>query len=187
MRNPRLADRYAKSLIDLAIEKNQLESVYADMQYISAVCKSSDEFSSLLASPIIKADKKNAVLTALTKGKVNVITETFNTLLVNKGREAVLPEIAEAFIDQYFVLKGIHKVKLTTATSVGEEVKKAIEAKIQTSDIKGSIHLETKVDEKLIGGFVLEFDNNIVDASVAKALNDIKKQFASNYYINKLQ
>jgi len=32
MPNPRLANRYAKSIVDLAIEQNQLEVVYADMK-----------------------------------------------------------------------------------------------------------------------------------------------------------
>lgn len=58
MRNPRLATRYAKSLVDLAVEQGQLEQVYADMQWLQAVCKSSRDFTNLLRSPIIKADKK---------------------------------------------------------------------------------------------------------------------------------
>nr|MBP6477558.1 F0F1 ATP synthase subunit delta [Chitinophagaceae bacterium] len=36
MPNPRLATRYAKALLDLAVEKGQLEQVYADMQWIQA-------------------------------------------------------------------------------------------------------------------------------------------------------
>ena len=40
MPNPRLATRYAKSLIDLAIERGQLEEVFADMQWLNAVTKS---------------------------------------------------------------------------------------------------------------------------------------------------
>jgi F-type H+-transporting ATPase subunit delta len=44
MLNPRLAGRYAKSLLTLAIEKDQLEPVYMDMQYLNAVTKASNEF-----------------------------------------------------------------------------------------------------------------------------------------------
>ena len=51
MPNPRLASRYAKSLIDLAIEKGQLENVYADMQWSAAVCKSNRDFVNLLTQP----------------------------------------------------------------------------------------------------------------------------------------
>src|SRR5882762_5320283 len=114
MPNPRLAGRYAKSLIDLAIEKNQLTAVYNDMLFLQEACKVSKEFVVLLKSPIIKADKKGKVLDAITGGKISVITATFNKLLLQKGREFYLPEIITAFIAQYKENKGIHTVKLTT-------------------------------------------------------------------------
>jgi len=185
MPNPRLAARYAKSLIDLATEKGQLEAVYADMQYLQSVCKTSREFVNMLVSPIIKGDKKGAIIHAVTQGKISAITEGFNKLLVSKGRESDLPEIASAFIDQYNTIKGIHKVKLITAVPVSEELKNSITGKFKGSQT-GSIQLETKVDERLIGGFVLEFDNNIIDTSILNDLKQIKKQFAGNDYVNKM-
>lgn len=187
MPNPRLAGRYAKSLVDLAKEQNQLEVVYADMKYLQAVCKISKEFVALLRSPIIHATKKNAIIDAVTKGKISELTELFNKLLVNKGREGDLPEVVEAFIDQYQEIKGIHKVKLTTAIAISEELQKSIESQVQTAQQFGSVELETKVDAKLIGGFVLEFNNNLVDASILRDLNDIKKQFAKNIYVHNIR
>lgn len=187
MPNPRLANRYAKSLIDLATEKGQLEAVYADMKYLQAVCKASREFVSLLKSPIIKNDQKNSIVTAVTKGKVSELTAAFNTLLVKKGRESDLPEIAYAFIDLYNEIKGIHRVKLTTAVPVSEELKKSIETKVQGAQQLGTIELETVVDEKLIGGFVLEFNNKLVDASILRDLKDIKKQFSQNLFVHQIR
>ena len=183
MPNPRLAHRYAKSIIDLAVEKLQLELVYADMKFLQAACKSSKELVSLLQSPIITADKKEKILDAITAGKVTEITASFNKLLVKKGREFELPEIVEAFIEQYNTIKGIHKVKLTTAVEVSEELKKSITEKAVRESGVASVELETKVDADLIGGFVLEFNNNLVDASIARDLRDIKKQFSKNLYV----
>ena len=183
MPNPRLATRYAKSLVDLATEKGQLEAVYADMKYLQAVCKASKEFVALLKSPIIKNDQKNSIVTAVTKGKVSELTSAFNILLVKKGRESDLPEIAFAFIDLYNEIKGIHRVKLKTAVAVSDEVKKSIEEKVKTAQNLGTIELETVVDAKLIGGFVLEFSNKLVDASILRDLKDIKKQFSQNLFV----
>lgn len=187
MPNPRLADRYAKSLIDLSKEKGQMETVYADMQYLEAVCKKSNEFVNLLKSPIIKADQKNAMITAVTKGKVSELTSTFISLLVKKGRESDLPEISFAFVAQYNEIKDIHRVKLTTAVPVSAELKKSIEDKVKSGVGMGTVELETIVDEKLIGGFVLEFNNKLVDASILRDLKDIKKQFNENLFLQKLR
>ncbi len=187
MPNPRLAARYAKSLLDLATEKGQLEAVYADMKYLEAVCKASKDFVNLLRSPIIKADQKNTIITAVTKGKISELTASFSNLLVRKGREIDLPEIAFAFVDQYNEIKDIHRVKLTTAVEVSAEVKKSIEAKVQKEKGLGTVELETAVDPKLIGGFVLEFNNNLVDASILRDLKDIKKQFTRNLFVQNIR
>jgi F-type H+-transporting ATPase subunit delta len=187
MPNPRLADRYAKSLVDLAIEQNQLEAVYNDMQYLQAACKSSPEFVNVLRSPVITPDKKQAILTAVTNGKISSLTASFNKLLVSKTREEYLPEIITAVIGRYNALKGIHKVKLTTATPVSEELKQSLVGKIKSETNLQHIELETEVKEELIGGFILEFNNNLVDASVARDLRDIKKQFSQNFYVQQIR
>jgi F-type H+-transporting ATPase subunit delta len=131
--------------------------------------------------------KKDAIITAITKDKVSALTAAFNKLLVSKAREESLPEIVIAFIDQYNQIKGIHKVKLTTAIAVSEDVKNAIIDKIKTETSIQNIELEAKVDEKLIGGFVLEFDNNLVDASVARDLRDVRAQFNKNIFVQQIR
>ena len=115
MLNPRVASRYAKSLLDLAVEKGQLEQVYSDMLYLQQLNKGSREFLALLRSPVVKSDVKIRAVDAVTKGKVGPITTAFTSLLINKAREAVLPEVITSFIKQYKEEKGIETVKLTTA------------------------------------------------------------------------
>lgn len=183
MSNPRLADRYAKSLIDLSTERDQLDLVRTDMLYIQALCKASREFLNMLRSPIIKADQKEKMLVAVINEKVSELTAIFSNLLVRKGRERDLPEIANAFIRQYNALKGIHQVKLTTAVPVSEELRKSIEANVKKANNFTTVELETAVNEKLIGGFVLEFNSKQVDASIAFDLREIKKQFLQNQFV----
>jgi F-type H+-transporting ATPase subunit delta len=187
MLNPRLAGRYAKSLIDLSLEKGQLETVYADMLYMNGLMRNSAEFVTVLKSPVIPGDKKQKVLDALTSGKISQITAAFNTLLIKKGREGFLPDIVQAFIEQYKVNKGIHIVTLTTATAVGEDVKNAIINKIKQISQMKEVELETLVEEKIIGGFILEADGRRVDASIAYDLANIKKQFSNNDFIYRIR
>ena len=186
MNNPRLAIRYAKSLIDLAIERKTLDEVYGDIKFLKGICKSNPDFVSVLKSPVIKNDKKVKILEAVTNGRISVLTSSFMRLLGLKGRELNLPEILEAFIDQYNEINNIRKVKLTTAIPVSDDIKQSFISKLQI-DNKGKIELESVIDESLIGGFVLETQGRLVDASVSKDLKDIKKQFLNNDYIHKLR
>jgi F-type H+-transporting ATPase subunit delta len=186
MPNARLAGRYAKSILDLAIEQGQLEAVYTDMKYLQAVCNASSEFVNMLRSPIIKADQKNSILSAVLKNNVGVLTNSFIVLLVKKGRESDLHEIANTFIEQYNGMKGIHQVTLTTAVEISTDMKNAIAQKVKSDNSFASIELTTKTDESLIGGFVLEFNNNLLDASISRDLKDIKKQFLKNEFVGKI-
>ncbi len=187
MNNPRLAIRYAKSLIDLAKEKDQLDEVYADMKFLHTISISNPDFVALLKSPVIKEDKKNKIIGSITTGRVSKLTELFIKLLGAKSREATLPEIVSSYIEQYNTLKGIHKVKITTATPISEELKNSFVEKITAANVLKSIELETIVDEKLVGGFVLEMEGKLVDASILRDLKDVQKQFMNNDYIQKLR
>jgi len=185
MNNPRLAGRYAKSIVDLSIEQNQLEAVYADMKFIKSICKSNPDFVAVLRSPIIKGDVKGKIIGSITKERVSKLTSAFITLLIVKGREYDLPEIANAFIDQYNEIKGIHKVKITTA--VDADFTNAIVAKLKAASSIKNVEVENAVNEELIGGFILETGGKLIDASVLKDLNELKREFLNNEYIHNIR
>ncbi|HWR34197.1 MAG TPA: ATP synthase F1 subunit delta [Chitinophagaceae bacterium] len=187
MPNPRLATRYAKSLLDLAVEKEQLENIFTDMQWLQAVCKSSRDFVNLLRSPVIKADKKEKIVEAVTKGKVSELTAAFIRLLIRKTRENNLPEIITAFITQYRKVKNIYSVKLTTAAAISENLKNDIIEHIRINSDMKNVELETVVDGDIIGGFVLQAGDKLIDGSIAYDLKTISRQFENNDFIYKVR
>jgi F-type H+-transporting ATPase subunit delta len=186
MQNPRLAARYAKSLLDLAVEQNQLDAVYADMKWLQQVNKSNPDFVNMLRSPIISSDKKDKIMDAIIGSKVSKLTMLFTKLLTAKTRESNMPEIVTAFIEQYNKLKNIQTVKLTTATAISEELKQSIVAKVRSST-SSAVEIETSVKEELIGGFKLEVGGTLIDASILRDLNDVRKQFLNNEYIHNIR
>lgn len=186
MQNPRLASRYAKSLLDLAVEKNSLDVVLKDIQLLDATCRASREFEMMLRSPVIKGTKKAAIINAAFKDALSPLTQAFVTLMVNKGRESNMPEIADAFIAQYNELKNIRTVNLTTAAPVSEQQKQTMMSKIEGYMAGSSINLKTKVDPSLIGGFVLETEGKLFDASIKKKLADVRANIIDNSYVSKM-
>ncbi|MFT3979738.1 MAG: ATP synthase F1 subunit delta [Ferruginibacter sp.] len=187
MNNPRLAGRYAKSLLDLSLEQNNLDAVFADIKLLQGIIKGNPDFVSLLKSPVIASDKKEKIISAVLNGKVSNLTQLFIQLLTKKSREGNLPEIVKAFIEKYNELKNIHLVKLTTAVPVSDDLKTAIVSKVKAETGLQNVELETAVKDHLIGGFVLEMGGNLVDASILRDLKDVKKQFANNEYIHSIR
>jgi len=187
MQNPRLATVYAKSLADLAEDKGQFDQVYQDMEYLKALCAASRDLVLLLKSPVVYADKKQSILTAITKGNITDLTVAFNTLLIKKGREGYLPEIAVAFINLYNERNAIHQVKVTTAEPLSESLRKSIEEKLKKDAGFEHIKMDTEVNADIIGGFILEYNNNLIDASILRDLQDVKRQFQRNDYIRDIR
>lgn len=187
MQNPRLASRYAKSLIDLAVEKDQLAAVHSDMLLLKAITRSNADVVALLKSPVIQADKKVKILGAILDGKISAITSGFIRLLCTKGRESVLAEIAVEFEKQYNLLKNITRVKLTSAAPLEAGMLNMIREKVEASITGRKVEIETAVNPELIGGFVLETGNELFDASVLRDLKDIKKQFLKNIYVPEIR
>ncbi|MCX8019255.1 MAG: ATP synthase F1 subunit delta [Chitinophagaceae bacterium] len=187
MPNVRLAARYAKSLLDLSIEQGKLEEVRQDMQWLHEACQQSRDLVNLLRSPIIHADKKQKIMDAVTKDKISGITAAFIRLLLQKRREMFLPEITLSFLNQYKQYKRIYTVKLTTAAPVGEEVKQAIVQQIRNTSSMQNIELETVVDDKIIGGFVLQCGDQLIDASILYDLKQVARQFENNDFIYKVR
>ena len=179
----RIATRYAKSLLELAIDQQKLDPVYADINTLRSATKNRDLYL-MLKSPIVNADKKIAALNQLFKGDLDSLTMAYLELLVNKGREQYVPEIAAEFIHQYNVLKKITTVRVTSATPLDESVLADLRKKLLNSGVTTeNLDIEVLVDPKLIGGFVLEFDNKRYDASVANKLAELKADFLKNTYI----
>lgn len=187
MNNPRLAQRYAKSLIDIATELKQMDAVHNDIVFLNSVTDKSREFVLMLNSPIINPGKKYKVIHAITEGKISKITEKFLKLLCNKSREANLPGIITSFIEQYNSIIGLHNAKLTTATPISKELADSFISKIKASTSYDNVHLETLVDENIIGGFILQMEGKLIDNSILRNLHDVKKEFANNDYLHKLR
>ena len=187
MSNVRIATRYAKSLLGLAIERNELDKTFADMEWLQSVCKSNPDFVNMLRSPVIKSDAKGKIVTAIAKDKVGKITGEFIRLLIIKGREGGLPEISTEFIKQYKEYKKIRIVKVTTAVPLSDELKEGIVRFIKsTTDIQ-NLELETIVDKDIIGGIIMQAGDKLVDASVSYDFKQIGKLFENNDFIYKVR
>ena len=182
MRYTKVITRYAKSLLDLALEKDKLEEVKVDMEVISRICRESRDFRLLLASPIVHTDKKRSIINETFAGKIGKVALTFLEILITKRREHLLHGVADQFLLFYKTHKGIQIAELRTAVALDEETRKQLLQKI-TELTSSEVELQEEVDESLIGGFVLRVGDRQYDASILKQVHSLQREFDSNPYI----
>lgn len=179
----RISSRYAKSLMDLALERQELEAVHNDMQGFLEATKNRDLYL-LLKSPIVNPDKKMSILTALFGGKAGKTTMAFFDIIIRKGREMYLPEIAADFMAQYKQHMRISTVHIITAAPLSENALEEIKERLLKSQITmDKVDIIQKVDSSLIGGFIIEVGDKRYDASVSHKLEQFRKEFSGSQYV----
>jgi len=184
MADSRAASRYVKSLLGLAVEKGALEQVHNDMLLFSKVCEENSAFALMLKNPIIKHDKKRDILTKIFQGKVHALTLAIFDIITRKNREPLLPAIAREFHLAYNEFNGIGRATLITATPVVDaELRAKFESMVKQISGRSQIELIEKVDQEMIGGFVLNVGDRRIDASIKNKLKALKVKFAQNPYV----
>jgi F-type H+-transporting ATPase subunit delta len=181
MSNIRLSSRYAKSLIGLAAERGETDVLLKDMLQIASSIRSSKDLQVMLASPVITGDKKLKVLFSVFP-ELNKTTHLFLELIVNKGREGGLGEIAQSFVQQVKSGRNIFDVELISAIPADDALRAEV-TKVAKSICGGEVEITEKVDADLIGGFILRVNGMEYNASVSDKLKKVKKDFSKNPYV----
>lgn len=179
----RASSRYVKSLLGLAVERNVLEQVHADMQMFARVVEENRELRLALNNPIIKHDKKREILEQLFKGRVNDLTLAIFDIITKKHREPLLLAIAKGFHDAYNEFKGIGVATVTSAVPLDSSLRAEMVAMVKKLSDRKEVELIEKVDPSLIGGFILNVGDRQVDASIKSRLNSLKVNLSHNPYI----
>lgn len=173
------AARYAKSLIDLSTEQNALEEMMKDMVLFEEVVDNNSELEAILKNPIVPLDKKAGILNDVFGNKVHKITQSFLKLVVNKGRSGILLDTAKQFISQYQFIKGIVTAEVTSAITLTDASRAEIVSLVKKELGAKEVIVKEKVNENLIGGFILKVGDKQFDASISGGLNKLKKEFAA--------
>lgn len=181
----RVVSRYAKSLFDLAKAEGKLDKVHDDVMNAWEVAKNK-EFDAFLKSPIIPLAKKINVIDAVFVKSDQMMVKTFHVLADHK-REAYLGDFCRAFHLLYNKEQHVSAVSLITAVELSDAT---VNELLDTFKAKGlleqTVELKKVIDPSIIGGFVLEFDGQVYDSSLAHKLEQLNKKFSENLYIKNI-
>lgn len=178
-----VAYRYARSLMGLALEQGSLAEVQADMRTVVATCEADRELQVVLKSPVIKGDAKDRILGRVFAGRVGPITARFMSIMVRKGREAMLPQVAWAFDELRKEHEGVVTVHVTSAITLDDASRGKVRDLAAARHPGKSITLSEKVDPDLIGGVIIRIGDEQLDGSVSRRLGDLRRKFSENPYI----
>ena len=169
--------RYADALVKYVRETGNGDSVCAQAEKLAHVLGEVPDLSRMIAAKDVVSDakKRELLLTALGEPMQPELAR-FVDLLLGNGRIGALRFILLGFAERYRRSKGIRQAHLKVAVPPSEELLTRLAAlvKERTGD---EAQIDVEVDPSLIGGFVFDIDDAIIDKSVAHKLELIKLQF----------
>jgi len=169
-----IATRYAKALFLKAREEDMLEQVTEEIRFVQAVFQDYSEVLITLNHPVTYASQKVNILKGLFQEKVHQIVLDFLLLIARNHREAYFQNIFRNFIDFYNESEGIKTVELITAMAISDDERSDIKQYIKDTFQANKITFTEKVNPELIGGFIIQIDDKLLDASVRKQLDKIR-------------
>lgn len=181
MKNPKLANRYAKALFEFAGENNQIEIVNQDLTIVSEALRDNYELLTVLNSPVIVPLKKHTLFQEIFKDKISKTTFIFLDVIIRKKREPILASICEEYSKYYNEYHHIKIVTLTTAQPLSSELTENIRTMI-SEQTHYTIEIRQIIKPELIGGIMIKMDDYIFDASILAKINKLKNEFAHNIY-----
>lgn len=182
MKQSRATIRYAKALLQLSAEQNQLEKSYKDMMFLDTICSENRQMLLLLKSPIVKTDKKLKIFNQIFVNKVSDLSLAFLNIIITKKRESILPYIAKSFIRLFKVQHNIETAVVTTAQPLSKELKNKV-AKYIKKETENNIELIEKIDERILGGIIIRMGDKQLDASILSEISELRQTFKKNLYV----
>lgn len=165
--------RYAKALLEYAMEQGDENAVYADMKQLIYTLQAIKELPVMLRDPMLSAKKREKLICSISETSASF--KRFAYLVVKEEREDMLLFIAHSYISLYRKKKGIRAVSLTTAVPVCDSFKEKLAGIIKGNE-EEDVEITATVDPSIIGGFVCDVDYSRLDASVSTQLRIARKQ-----------
>lgn len=181
----RAALRYAKAILNFALEQQKEVEVSNDMLLIAKTIDESKDLQLLLSSPVLKSEIKRSTLKEVFSGKVSPVAFSLIDLLIENKRISLLSIVAKKYKVLFEELKGIELAKVTSAVPLTDALKKQVLAKVKELTGKEAT-LQNIVNPDIIGGFILRIGDIQYDASVANKLQVLKRQFDNKSFVSNL-
>ena len=164
-----LVEQYAKSLVEIAIEKDSLAELQSETEALLSVFEETNLADSL-SSLVVSRDEKVKLVRLLQESS----SVYMNNFLLQNEREALLKAILEGVQKDFVIATNQHDIVVTTAVALTDEQKERILALAAEKFGVQAGKLVENIDESILGGFIINVNNQVIDTSIRRQLQEFK-------------
>ena len=188
-KNLKPAKRYSKALLELLQDsavkdgadfKEASKKMYDEFEFVVKTVRENSELQNFILNPVVSYGDKKDVMSQIFTGKVSSLTVNFLSLLAENNRLNILDDILFSFKDDINKLQNIVPAVITSVIELDLEQKKKLVENLQNK-IKAEITPEFRLDEAILGGLVIKINDTVIDLSIKKKIENLKKTGAGTW------
>ncbi|MBI1750504.1 MAG: ATP synthase F1 subunit delta [Acidobacteria bacterium] len=174
-----VAQRYARALADVVIEKGSAEAVRVELSEFAQVVDESADLRNFLANPAVTRPHKQAVVEKLVARLDGSMTlRNFLLVLVENRRAALVKQIGEAFEAELRARLGVAKAEVTSARELSGEERNELVRTLERLTGK-RVEASYTLNPELIAGAQVRIGSTVYDGSVREQLNRMRTRLTS--------
>ena len=168
-----LVEQYATSLLEVALEHEQLATVKSDVEAIIAVFEENN-LEAVLSDFAISKEDKASIIKLLQESSSTYVSNFLDVIMQNE-REGLLYAICQTFLVKEAQATNTHDICVTTAIAMSDEQKERLLALAKEKLTIAHGQLVETIDPSIIGGFIINANNKVIDTSIKSQLRQFKQ------------
>lgn len=167
-----LTETYAKSLVDVAIDKDSTADIYDDVKAILSVLDD-EKVQNFLVSTAVNLSEKTRLVRLFQESSSDYMKNFLEIILQNE-RQSLLKPIMEEVLKELSIKTQTFDIEVTGAVALTDSQKERLSSLAEKKFNLTKRNLIEKIDEEIIGGFILKANNKVIDTSIRSQLQKLK-------------
>ncbi len=174
-----IANRYARALADVVIERRESNEVVEELAGFVRMMEQHAELRGVFASPVIALDRKRAVLNdLLSRLKLRPTSANFLQVLLVNSRLHNLEQMVRALSNELDSRSNVVSAEITTARAISQQEMNLLRDKLKAATGK-EVRLQFRTDPDIIGGVVTRIGSTVYDGSIKNQLSQMKRKLVN--------
>ena len=169
------ARRYARALLDVALQRGEDERLAQDLRETVALLEAQAELSRFLTHPAVSSERKRAVVDGVWKKSGNDLLLRLLHLLASRERLGLLPEVALAYLGLWNAHRGVVTAEVLTAVPLDAQGQGRLGAALGRAAGGRTVELQAQLDPSLLGGVMVKMEGRVYDASLRGRLRALRR------------
>lgn len=168
-----VANSYAKAILEIGIETNQVDVFAEELEQILSTLQKDKQGWEFFVSPRVPKRAKLDVMRKSFDKKINPNLLNALSVIINHDRIYFLPEIYKAYNFLNDERKGVLRAEVFSAVKLKEPQLKEIQSWVLSTFKGKECVLKETIKPELIGGFVIKYGDVVVDCSIKRKIESL--------------